>query len=74
MFYDNNYWGMNIIWWVIWVFLLIWIFAIPYDIPGQRLRRDSPLDILQRRFVSGEITEGQYKELKQELEKETLFR
>ena len=36
MLYDNYYWGMNFIWWFAWIMLLIWIFAIPYDIPGQR--------------------------------------
>ena len=46
MFYENYYGGMNIIWWVIWAALLVWIFAIPYDIPFQRNKKSSPLDIL----------------------------
>jgi len=60
---------MGFIWWILWIFLLFWIFAIPYDIPGQRMKKDGPLDILKRRFASGEISETQYKEIKLLLEK-----
>jgi len=48
--------------------LLIWIFATPYRIPFQRMKKDSPLDILQRRFASGEITNEEYLEKKKILE------
>jgi putative membrane protein len=66
---DNNYyWGMHMVWWFVWVILLFWIFALPYNIPGQRNKRDSPLDILQRRFASGEITTNEYTEKKKILE------
>lgn len=62
MFYENYYWGMNLVWWIVWVLLLFWIFAIPVAIPGQRRRPDSPLHILQKRFAAGEITIDDYKE------------
>ena len=65
----NSYWGMNVIWWFIWVVLAFWIFALPYDIPGQRKKKDSALDILQKRFASGEINASEYQEKKQILEK-----
>ena len=68
MFYNNYYWGMHFVWWFIWVILLFWIFATPYDIPGQRNKRDSPLDILQKRFASGQITNDEYQEKKKILE------
>ena len=69
MYYnDYNYWGMNLIWWFIWIVLLIWIFATPYNIPGQRMRKDSPLDILKKRFASGEIKSAEYEEMKKTLE------
>ena len=61
MFYDGyHFWGMHLIWWVIWLFLLFWIFATPYSIPGERRRKDSPLDILKKRFAAGQITEREY--------------
>ena len=37
-------------------------------VPKKRLRRDSPLDILQKRFASGEITNEEYQERKRILE------
>jgi putative membrane protein len=68
MFYNETYWGMNFIWWFIWLILIFWIFAVPYNIPGQRNRKDSPFDILQKRFASGEITEDEYLKMKITLE------
>ena len=64
MMYNNCFLGMDIIWWVIWMVMIFWIFATPYDIPGQRRRKDSPLDILQKRFASGQITNEEYQESK----------
>jgi putative membrane protein len=72
MFYENYYWGMNLIWWLLWVLILIWIFAIPYDIPGQRRKRNSPLDILQKSFASGQISKETYQEKKKVLEHDQL--
>ncbi|QEM07132.1 SHOCT domain-containing protein [Mucilaginibacter rubeus] len=65
MYYNGNFWGMHLIWWFIWLILLFWIFATPYDIPGQRKKKDSPLDILKKRFASGEITKEEYLEKKE---------
>ena len=68
MYYnDYNFWGMNLIWWLIWIVLLFWIFATPYNIPGQRMKKDSPLDILKKRFASGEINTAEYEEMKKTL-------
>ncbi len=64
MHYEGSFWGMNLIWWFLWVMFMLWVFATPYRIPGQRYRRESALDILQRRFASGEITDQEYKEKK----------
>ena len=64
MYYNGNFWGMHLIWWFVWLILLFWIFATPYDIPGQRKKKDSPLDILKKRFASGEITKEEYLEKK----------
>jgi putative membrane protein len=44
--------------------LLLWVFAIPYNIPGQRAKKDSPLDILKKRFALGEINKEEYVEKK----------
>lgn len=65
MNYDGfNFVGMHLFWWVIWMFMLVWIFAMPYNIPGQRSKRETPLDILKRRFALGEISKEEYQERK----------
>lgn len=65
---ENYYWGMNFIWWIIWIILLFWIFAIPYNIPGQRQKKESAFDILQKRFANGNISVTEYQEKKKILE------
>jgi putative membrane protein len=68
MFYYNYFWGMDFIWWFLWIIMLVWIFAIPFDIPGQRNKKNSPLDILQQRFAAGEIGQDEYHERKKIIE------
>ena len=69
MMYNGYYfWGMDMIWWFIWIILLFWIFATPYDIPGQRKRKESPLDMLQKRYAAGEITTQEYMEKREIIE------
>lgn len=70
MIYNEGYQfvGMHYIWWFIWIIFLVWIFAIPYDIPGQRLKKDSPLDLLKKRLAVGEIDINEYHEKKKIIE------
>jgi putative membrane protein len=69
MYYDNyHFWGMHLIWWFVWLSLLFWIFATPYYVFGQQKKKGSPLDMLQKRFASGQITNEEYKEKKKILE------
>ncbi len=63
-YYNGNALGMHYIWWVIWIVLLIWIFLTPYDIPGQRVKKETSLDILKKRFAVGEIDKTEYEEKK----------
>lgn len=35
-----------------------------YDVPGQRKKRDTSLDILQTKFASGDITPEEYQQKK----------
>lgn len=64
----GSFFGMSLLWWSIWGTLLFWIFATPYNIPGQRNKKDSPLYILQKRFASGHITNEEYLEKKKILD------
>ena len=69
MYVGYQYGGMHFFWWILWAIMLFWIFVVPYNIPGQRMPKDSPLDILKKRYASGEINKVQYDELKSVLEK-----
>ncbi|WP_245963001.1 SHOCT domain-containing protein [Ulvibacter antarcticus] len=46
------------------------IFFIPTDIPYQKSKKDSPLDILKKRFAKGEISKEDYEESKKILKSE----
>ena len=65
--YDYNYLGMHLGWWFLWGILLIWIFIVPYNIPGQRNKKISPLDILKSRYALGEISYEEFQEMKKYL-------
>jgi putative membrane protein len=66
----GHYGGMHFIWWIIWMIFIIWIFATPWNILGQRAKKDSPLDILKKRFAKGEISKEEYEESKKLLKSE----
>jgi putative membrane protein len=59
---------MDVIWWIIWVIVLFWIFATPYSIPGERRKRDSALDILNKQLASGKIKLVEYEQKKKLIE------
>ena len=69
MYYDGyHFWGMHLIWWFVWIMFIFWIIATPYKIPRQQKKKNSPLDVLQMRFASGQITSVEYEEKKKILE------
>lgn len=69
MDYSNyHYWGMHLFWWFFWCAILFWIFLTPYNIPGQRMKTNTPLDILKKRLALGEITNDEFQEKKLLLE------
>jgi putative membrane protein len=64
-----NFWGMHFFWWLFWV-LLIASLLFP-DTPVSRgRRRETPLEILQRRYAAGEIETAEYEERKATLERD----
>jgi putative membrane protein len=67
-YYNYHFFGMHFIWWFFWGILLFWIFATPYDIPGQRAKKDTPLDILKNRLALGQINIEEYNEKKKILQ------
>jgi putative membrane protein len=67
MYEGYHVWGMHLVWWFIWGVLLFWVFATPYDVPGQR-KKNSPLDILKKRLAAGEINKEEYEEKRKLIE------
>ncbi len=67
--FEGHYWGMHFIWWIIWVVFIFWIFFTPWDVPGQKTKKETPLDILKKRLATGEITTDEFEERKKLLEK-----
>lgn len=69
MFYDGyHFWGMHMMWWFFWVLFLFTIFGWFEPVPKRKIKRDSPLDILQKRFAAGQITTEEYEAKKKILE------
>ena len=63
-YYGGSFGGMHLIWWILWFLFLAWIFFIPADIPYQKSKKESPLDILKKRFAQGEISKEEFNEAK----------
>ena len=72
MYYGYHYMGMHLIWWFVWIIFLVWIFATPYDVPGKPKRKDSALDILQKRYASGNISLEEYNDKKKNIESDLV--
>lgn len=67
--HDEYHWQMHWFWWIFWIIIAIIIFAVFWYIRSNRTSRESPLDILKRRYASGEIDTAEYELRKKELEK-----
>ena len=61
---------MHLLWWIFWGLLLIVIFATPWLALGRRRKEESPLEILKRKYASGELSTEEYEERKAVLEEE----
>ena len=70
MHYDGTgFLGMHAFWWLFWIVLVIAIFVMAEVTPKNRGRqRETPLELLQRRYAAGEISSEEYMERKTKLE------
>ena len=68
------FWGMHLFWWLFWVVLIILFFSLltPESKKRARLQRETPLEVLKRRYVSGEISTEEYEERKARLERDEM--
>ncbi|MDQ0594996.1 putative membrane protein [Chryseobacterium ginsenosidimutans] len=39
-------------------------FVTPYDIPGERKKREQPIDLIKKRYASGEIDKEEFEKMK----------
>ncbi len=63
---DGDFWGMHYFWWIFWILLLVWIFFLPFA-PPRNNKKETALEILQKRFARGEITKEEYEEARRTL-------
>ena len=70
--YDGyHFWGMHLVWWIVWILLLGWLFfGIGRSGRWRSKEEDTPLGVLQKRFASGEISKEEYEERKAILERD----
>ena len=58
-----SFWGMHLFWWLFWFVVIVALFCTFTPIPHSR-RRETPLELLQRRYAAGEISTEEYEERK----------
>jgi len=69
---DMGFFGMHFFWWFFWFVLVIGALSFFEPVPRSKSReRKGPLEILQRRYASGELTDDEYEKKKSKLEQDT---
>lgn len=66
------YWGfggMHFFWWLFWVACIVMFFSYAVPVPRRRYAqlRETPLDLLNRRYAAGELTTAEYDERRERL-------
>ena len=71
MFGEWSFWGMHALWWLFWIVVIIVVVAA-FTSGSESIvrRRETPLEILQRRYAAGEIDGKEYEERKRTLERD----
>jgi putative membrane protein len=63
------FFGMHLFWWLFWVLVIVLFFVLLRPVPRSRAEtRETPLELLQRRYAAGEITTEEYEERKSRLQ------
>ena len=66
----GSFWGRHFFWWLFWVAAVMLLLSPMTPVsPGRR--RETPLQVLQRRYAAGEISTVEYEERKTVLERDT---
>ena len=72
-FADGSFWGMHLLWWLFWFALISVFFGLLTPVPRNKVR-ETPAQILQRRYAAGEISSTEYEERKTRLERDAAPR
>lgn len=64
-----GFFGMHLIWWFFWIMMIGLLFSPITPVSVSR-RRESPLEVLQRRYASGEVSTEEYEERKTRIERD----
>tara|TARA_R110002049_G_C9178700_1_gene563519 strand:- start:34775 stop:34984 length:210 start_codon:yes stop_codon:yes gene_type:complete len=59
---EEHYFGMHFLWWIIWIIILIGIFAFPFGLRGSQSNESDAMNVLKERFAKGEIDKDEYEE------------
>lgn len=65
--------GMHVFWWLFWIILILALFGFFEPVPRHRAR-ETPLQVLQRRYAAGEISTEEYEERKKHLVQDEIKR
>ncbi len=65
----GGFWGMHFLWWIFWIALIAVFFGWTTPVPRNKAR-ETPLQILQRRYAAGELSSEEYEERKTRIERD----
>jgi putative membrane protein len=73
MWYFNDgghFWGMHWMWWGTVILIILLVIFIPWSARKSNNEKETPIDILKKRYAKGEINKEEYRERKKVLENE----
>jgi putative membrane protein len=62
--------GLHFFWWILMIFIIVgpMFFYVPYSRSKNNESQFSPLEILQKRYANGKITDAEYEHRKSKIE------
>ena len=67
----GGFFGMHILWWAFWTFLIVTLLSTVTPVPRNQLRSgERALDILRRRYAAGHFSTDEYERRKAVLERD----
>lgn len=64
MYWGYGFGGMHLFWWLFWFAAIALLFGFAVPVPRRRYARlrETPLDLLRRRYAAGELTTAEFDE------------